>query len=80
MTALILLSGGLLLYAVEKSIRPSAILELEAKAGETYFVRFKPIAHAAHSEPTLSFVAEHDALTQIRDCKLIVGQPRSPDH
>ena len=62
---------GLLDFA----LRPEAArMDIETKAGFTYFVKFRPEAHAFSFEPRLYLVANDVGEREIRDCKLIVNE------
>jgi hypothetical protein len=62
---------GLLDFA----LRPDAArMDIETKAGSTYFVKFRPEAHTFSFEPRLYFVANDVGEREIRDCRLIVNE------
>lgn len=56
-------------------VRPeAATLEIETKAGATYYVKFRPEAHAFSFEPRLYLVTEEIGDREIRECRLIVNE------
>ena len=62
---------GLLDFA----LRPDAAkMDIETKAGSTYFIKFRPEAHAFSFEPRLYLVAGDVGEREIRDCKLVVNE------
>jgi hypothetical protein len=62
---------GLLDFA----LRPDAAkMDIETKAGSTYFIKFRPEAHTFSFEPRLYFIANDVGEREIRDCKLIVNE------
>ena len=57
------------------SLRPDAAkMDIETKAGSTYFIKFRPEAHTFSFEPRLYFIANDVGEREIRDCKLIVNE------
>ncbi|THJ25564.1 MAG: DUF2846 domain-containing protein [Nitrospira sp. CG24E] len=57
------------------SLRPdAATMDIETKAGSTYFIKFRPEAHAFSFEPRLYLIANDVGDREIRDCKLIVNE------
>jgi hypothetical protein len=57
------------------SLRPDAAkMDIETKAGSTYFIKFRPETHAFSFEPRLYLVANDVGEREIRDCKLIVNE------
>lgn len=62
------LGGGPIELAVAAD---GAVLKFDAKAGETYYVRFHPITHAWSFEPTMTLVSKYEGLSQLRSCKLL---------
>ena len=62
---------GLLDFA----LRPDAAkMDIETKAGSTYFIKFRPEAHTFSFEPRLYFIANDVGEREIRDCRLIVNE------
>jgi hypothetical protein len=60
---------------LEYSLRPDAAkLELETKAGDTYFVKFHPEAHAFSFEPRLYLVAAAVGEREISACQLVTNE------
>jgi hypothetical protein len=62
------LAGGVIELAAAAE---GAVMDFHANAGETYYVRFHPIAHAWHFEPTMTLVSKNEGLSQLRSCKLL---------
>ena len=62
------LGGGIIDAAIAAK---GAVIEFQANAGETYYVRFHPIAHALYFEPTMMLVSKNEGLSQLRSCKLL---------
>jgi hypothetical protein len=57
------------------SLRPDAAkMDIETKAGTTYFIMFRPITHTFSFEPRLYLIANDVGEREIRDCKLIVNE------
>jgi hypothetical protein len=64
---------GLLDFA----LRPDAArMDIETRAGSTYFIKFRPEAHTFSFEPRLYFVGNDIGRREIRDCKLIVNDEK----
>ena len=60
---------------LEFALRPEAAkMDIEANAGTTYFIKFRPDAHAFTFEPKLYLIANEVGEREIRDCKLIVNE------
>lgn len=56
-------------------VRPEAArLEIETKAGATYYIKFRPEAHAFSFEPRLYLIANDVGDREIRDCRLIINE------
>ena len=57
------------------ALRPEAArMDLETKAGATYFIKFRPEPHTFTFEPRLYLVANDTGEHEIRECKLIVNE------
>ena len=57
------------------SLRPDAArMDVETKAGHTYFIKFRPETHTFSFEPRLYLIANDVGDREIRDCKLIVNE------
>ena len=57
------------------SLRPDAAkMDIETKAGSTYFIMFRPITHTFSFEPRLYLIANDVGEREIRACKLIVNE------
>lgn len=66
---------NLLAYALEAgNKKDAALIKFNVKAGNTYFIRFKPITHATYFEPTLKLVSKEESLDEIVKCKLIINK------
>lgn len=62
---------GLLDFA----LRPDAAkMNIDTKAGSTYFIKFRPEAHTFSFEPRLYLIANDVGEREIRDCKLVVNE------
>jgi len=57
------------------SLRPDAAkMDIETKAGSTYFIKFHPETHTFSFEPRLYLIANDVGEREIRNCKLIVNE------
>ena len=62
---------GLLDFA----LRPEAArMDIETKAGSTYFIKFHPETNAFSFEPRLYLIASEVGEREIRDCRLILNE------
>lgn len=60
---------------VDFALRPEAAkMDIETKAGATYFIKFRPEAHTFTFVPRLYLIANDVGESEIRDCKLIVNE------
>jgi len=70
----LLFGGKANLFIDENPIYVNAFLQFEAVAGETYFIRFKPITYSYYFEPTLTLVSANEGMNEISACKLILNE------
>ena len=57
--------------AVERAAVGGANLEIDAQAGQVYYVKMHPESHFTYIEPKLLLMTNADGESEIKECKLI---------